>query len=291
MGFNISLFTQALEWQEQDEKVTVHILSPKSHNLCFEAFSFPCFLFQTRGNYFAYLSLPSHVSHFCLQVRRPPFPSYRLLFMCSGCQLSAKQKSEPSSFLAFLVCWGSFRAQRTAGQMLTLAVKCSHRAKVKKKPWRCRDLKARWGHQVFSLSKRPPSVYLQPMRWPSANWEEHHQLLRAQCRPRKSHFSSADRLRRGHPPHLAVGLHTLKKDPTSWACKGNWEGQKVKRWSPLPWTQGCSLIARPKLTASKRCPFTWVAAKGDSRLSSKCAAWVWGKARTALRDSWRPWSP
>lgn len=93
LGLGISLFTQALEGQEQDRKVTARILLPKAAD---RALSFPCFLSQTRGNYFVYLVLPSPVPHFCLgEQDHPPHP-------LSGCHLWQNRIHSPAASQIFL---------------------------------------------------------------------------------------------------------------------------------------------------------------------------------------------
>lgn len=188
--------------------MTVHILSPKSHNLCFEAVSFPCFLFQT-GEIILHICcfLPMCLISVCKCGDHPSHPII-CLFCVQGASL---WQNKNQSLAASQLCLSAEVPSKQRGQQ----VRCKHwlsNARIEpryKKPWLCRGLNTRWGCQVFSLSNRPLSVYLQITRWLSSNGEEHHHLLRRHGRLGTSDFSSADRLHCGHPPHFAVGQPTL----------------------------------------------------------------------------------
>lgn len=158
--------------------MTAHILSPKSHNLCFEAVSFPCFLFQTRGKYFAYVSsFPFASLLFANTETTLPilsFALYELRIPTFG-KTKIKVQLPPSlaCLLRFLQSREDSRLDASTGcQMLT-------QSQVKNKKHGCAEVsKSDGAVKYFSLSNRPPSICLQL----SARWEEHHHLLRTHDR-------------------------------------------------------------------------------------------------------------
>lgn len=188
--------------------------------------------FSKPGEIILHMFLPSHLPYFCLQVQRPPFPPYLLPFISWGYQPLAEQKSKLSCLSALFVCWGSFKAKRTAGQIVAPAVKCSHRAKLKENV----------AVRRFEYKMRLPSVFLYKQaskHLPPDDVAAQSQLRRALSPPQTtwqtgtSHFFPVGR------PHWwssssslwcpREGTHELGEQRQPWKAE-------VWCWAPLLWT-------------------------------------------------------